>query len=1002
MPVTEAVGGKLADLLIGALQRSVSVVFQKITRLEKIDLTIKGGAQKNPHILSAIKDFEIILGSYQGILTTNIHAFISELGKSGLIEAMAENALIKRESDDLKRLFIALYSRFVPAEQDPVGATALYDQMMISFGISLQEMSKDTILVDLLRVSHGDLASRLSSIDDAVRSLLNSPTISRPATFESLQPSLARIAKGLQLSYKNVRVETNRGPREVEINRIYIPPQLSLRSSPQNTHRMSEYVKAIGRDVQRVRSTRGRDISSIEYMSSETIGKLTYSELARSFQRVVILGDPGGGKSTICQKLCFDMAKDTSLMLQFRDDPRISADKQRLPLRIILRRFEQAREVDPQLDLLTYIARDLVHYAGGEPNEIKDCLNYLLENGRAVLAFDGLDEILDTSRRLEFVEIVTALCDRYPLCPALVTSRLVGYDDAPLGAHFEEVVLEKLSNDEVKTYVKKFMSVVGNKSKEDCEALSRSFVEQTERTASDLRRNPLMLGLMSWLYLQSGDVPANRPEIYKECSILLFERWDQKRGILADATTDFDRSQLFITLASKIYGDPKLSGGVKREWLSATLNDCFQEIYEDKARSFKATKSFVAFITGRAWILSEIGDGVFAFTHQTFLEYFFARYLDDGHDTMPALLRTLRPKIVKHEWNEVSHLATQLKGHRSLRRQEEAIKIIGSYIRDARMPKHQLALMNFGSRALEYLSPSELSIGSFIDDISAIAFERAKAGDYSSLLTLASCVVSARERREYVHEKIAKILEQSLFGDDADKAVITAEVISGYMTLYRKFASDDVHGFPEDFLKKFILSVREGVLARSNQSGLFMGLSWSWYNHFENSDLERFGIAPLYNWPSRSGIQGVSGITSVALLATGNYGRSKEAPVEKAQKVLADIASYCLTAKPVPKSAFKVGHFPIEPPTYIWREIYTALKGNELALMGAILARQIAKHGNSRFYRDHDVHLSRSKRRSASIESEEAKLLSEVSGESATKLTSIIAGEIHAIIDLDG
>jgi predicted NACHT family NTPase len=154
--------------------------------------------------------------------------------------------------------------------------------------------------------------------------------------------------------------------------------------------------------------------------------------------------------------------------------------------------------------------------------------------GAAVLASDGLDEILVTAQRREFVDLVVSFCNQYPLCPTLVTSRLVGYDDASLTDDFEELILERFDEREILSYLSKFFKVVGGRTEAEAGQFAQDFLRQTAANASDLRTNPLMLGLMAWLFNARGDVPSNRPEIYRECAILMFERWDPDRDIGAD------------------------------------------------------------------------------------------------------------------------------------------------------------------------------------------------------------------------------------------------------------------------------------------------------------------------------------------------------------------------------------------------------------------------------------------------------------------------------------
>ncbi|MGQ7387934.1 hypothetical protein ACTGWU_10670, partial [Streptococcus suis] len=70
----------------------------------------------------------------------------------------------------------------------------------------------------------------------------------------------------------------------------------------------------------------------VDPTSLNTIG---YGDLKLSFSRVVILGDPGGGKSTICQNLCFDLAKQAAGALVAAHKP--SAQLQKFPIRVVLR-----------------------------------------------------------------------------------------------------------------------------------------------------------------------------------------------------------------------------------------------------------------------------------------------------------------------------------------------------------------------------------------------------------------------------------------------------------------------------------------------------------------------------------------------------------------------------------------------------------------------------------------------------------------------------------------
>ena len=202
-----------------------------------------------------------------------------------------------------------------------------------------------------------------------------------------------------------------------------------------------------------------------------------------------------------------------------------------------------------------------------------------------MLAFDGLDEILNTSIRRDFVDIVLAFCEEYPLCPVLVTSRVVGYEDAPLPAEFDELLLDKFEESEVSNFVNKFLRVVADSNPEEARSGAAKFMRQTASTAGDLRQNPLMLGLMAFLFANKGDVPTNRPEIYQECAILMFEKWDENRNIKADVPVGFNLLDLLSEIAARIYSNAELEEGVDPRWIENLNKEYFGGLFESVAKA---------------------------------------------------------------------------------------------------------------------------------------------------------------------------------------------------------------------------------------------------------------------------------------------------------------------------------------------------------------------------------------------------------------------------------
>jgi hypothetical protein len=371
--------------------------------------------------------------------------------------------------------------------------------------------------------------------------------------------------------------------------------------------------------------------------------------------RSVILGNPGCGKSTFSAKLCHDLST--------RYSERLLGGKQATAILVVLREYGAEKKLR-RCSILQFIESTANSRYQVEPP--RHAFEYLLLNGRLVVIFDGLDELLDTTYRQEISGDVEAFCHLYPSVPVLVTSREVGYEQAPLDEKkFDLFRLAPFDDEQVEEYSRKWFSVDPELTSEQQKKKAEAFYEESQ-VASDLRSNPLMLGLMCNIYRGENYIPKNRPDVYEKCAVMLFERWDKMRSILVPLPFEAHISPTIKYLAHWIYSNESLQGGVTEKILVAKAADylCTWR-FEERERAEKAAREFIEFSTGRAWVFTDTGttkegERLFQFTHRTFLEYFTASYLVRTHPTAIVLARVLVPRIKKREWDVVSQLAFQL------------------------------------------------------------------------------------------------------------------------------------------------------------------------------------------------------------------------------------------------------------------------------------------------------------------------------------------------------
>jgi hypothetical protein len=335
------------------------------------------------------------------------------------------------------------------------------------------------------------------------------------------------------------------------------------------------------------------------------------------------------------------------------------------PIVVVLREYAARRDAAPDLSILDFV-RSAARASQQWPAVPAGAFEYLLASGRAAVFFDGLDELLDTGARRDVTAAVEAFGRRYPNVPMLVTSREVGYAEAALDpAEFSVFVLDGFTPADARAYVRRRFRIDEAGTPGECAALADGFMRESQ-AASDLRANPLMLGLLCTIYRGEGYIPQNRPAVYEKCAIMLFERWDRRRRIATRFSYDEDLGPIVQHLAYRIYADQKLHAGVPEDALiQAAATYLWPRRFEDRDRAVAFAREFVEHCRGRAWVFTDVGstgagDPLYQFTHRTFLEYFAAAYLVRQHPTPDRLSAALLPRIARVEWDVVAQLAVQI------------------------------------------------------------------------------------------------------------------------------------------------------------------------------------------------------------------------------------------------------------------------------------------------------------------------------------------------------
>lgn len=580
-----------------------------------------------------------------------------------------------------------------------------------------------------------DVIERL--VRDGGRPKLDDTAIDR---FES------RLRAEVGLRHAKIEPPSLHGRERIDLDRLYVPPGLERASVVDAAERLS------------------------------------VDEVLRTLNRRVVLGHPGAGKSTLTYEICHRLAA------RYDDGP--VAGRCLTPWRIELRRF--AADDTQSRSLLDYFE----HWArtSYELDVPDGAFVHLLERGHLLVIFDGLDELLDTSRRRDVRDQVESFCRRFARTPVLVTSRIVGYDDAPLDQDtFDVYRLGDFDEERVALYANKWFAYDGaDESEQDRRQRTASFLQES-RVAADLRANPLLLALLCSSYRGSGSIPNNLPDVYGNCADLLFNTWDSRRNIKVVLPFSEQIRPALRELAWWIFNDPNLANGVTyHQAVAKTAEYLGRRRFSDAALAEAAARDFIDFCRGRAWVftdqgLTATGEDLFGFTHRTFMEFFAAERLAYQRETADELVERLLPRVLLNEWDVVVRIALQIKARGYPEGPDDVIMALYRRIRNGSSASIPTGI-SFLLSLLRAIIPSPVLSQQLGDRTMRLVITRGlqRSKDGRDLQTMLAALSSVGpEVHDEVLTGVVGAIVGLLHGDDVNRRRAAAPIAGGYALVAR-------------------------------------------------------------------------------------------------------------------------------------------------------------------------------------------------------------------------
>jgi len=365
------------------------------------------------------------------------------------------------------------------------------------------------------------------------------------------------------------------------------------------------------------------------------------------YRYLVILGDPGSGKSMLLQYLALDWATT----------PPAKAIHLSIPLLIELRTYNRDRNSGKCKDLLEFFHQGNVICRLNQHR-----LQEWLKAGKVLVMFDGLDEIFDPAQREQVITDIHRFTNDYPQVRVIVTSRIIGYKQQRLqDAEFRHFLLQDLDSEQIQKFIQRWHQLTfideADKLRKQ-ERLQRAL--DTSKAIKELAGNPLLLTMMAILN-RNQELPRDRPELYNQASRLLLHQWDGSRKLLQDpridpVTIDYKDKQAMLRQIAYFMqaADKGLAGNLIRgSDLEKILTDYLKSIEVNNPRT--VARLLIEQLRSRNFILCFLGGDSYGFVHRTFLEYFCAwEYVWQFKETQTLSIEQLITEVFGKHWQDES------------------------------------------------------------------------------------------------------------------------------------------------------------------------------------------------------------------------------------------------------------------------------------------------------------------------------------------------------------
>jgi len=413
------------------------------------------------------------------------------------------------------------------------------------------------------------------------------------------------------------------------INFCYYPTpfQTRIRTGVQNTANLIEPELEAGVDeIEHLRWWQSKE-DSLPIRLPKPISLKT---ALHKYRRLIIIGAPGSGKTTMLRWLANTLANRKPTLLNSR--LRTDLTENTLPILLELRRFSEHLQAlketfttfDLAAEISAFIAKDS-RFDGVS----KAWIHSRLKNQPCLLLLDGLDEITDISTRQYLVSVLETLLfsPTYIHLRCILTSRPHGFQH--LRVNFQRTEIQPFCFNDVKLFIQYWYNTTYElHSQKEVPKLIEAI--EANKRLKKLVQEPLWCTLIAMVYHHRHFLPRCRVTLLKECYQILLESWNcptnMKVSRLSGELNGDAQLEFLMPIAYDFHQTGQLA--VAEEKVVKSLAQTLEKL--NLHHGLKAQPKAMRFIEvfgDRMALLQKRGDGTLEFIHRVFQEYLTARYI---------------------------------------------------------------------------------------------------------------------------------------------------------------------------------------------------------------------------------------------------------------------------------------------------------------------------------------------------------------------------------------